>query len=50
MSTVASRTSNLHGVLAAVGGSAAKADITSLIATGRVGGPFGLVPSAFEVI
>ena len=33
-----------------MGGGAVKADTTTLVAAGRVGGPFGLIPPAFEVI
>ncbi len=50
MSTEATRTIDPDGVLAAVGGGAVKGDFTALVAVGGVGGPCGLVPSAFEVL
>jgi len=50
VSAVATCTIYPHGVLAAVGGGAVKADFATLAAVGRVGRPGGLVPSALEAL
>lgn len=50
MSAVAGGAGDLQRVRAAMGGGAVEADRASLIAVGRKGRPFSLVPSIFEVI
>jgi hypothetical protein len=50
MSTVATGTSDLDGILAAMGGSAIKSDSASLLAIVRIDWPLRLVPAALEVI
>lgn len=50
MSTVATRTIDPDGTLAAVGGGAVKGDFTALVAVGRINWPYGLIPPVFEIV
>jgi len=50
VSTVATRSINPQGILAAVSRGAVKGDRAALVAVGRVYGPCSLIPSVFKVL